>query len=74
MTTTPRIRRRLVPDDCIEVFEIRIAYYLQHNGHRMVRVHVSTPDCAEVEPELQDMLGVLEVAKLAWVESLENPQ
>ena len=44
-----RRRVRLVPENAIEIFEIRIALYFDDQGRRMTAPIVSSPD----EPDLE---------------------
>jgi hypothetical protein len=64
-----RKRRRLVPRDGVEVFEMRIAFYFDGNGEREVRMVISDTAGDELSPDLHDVLGVLETAKVAWCEA-----
>jgi hypothetical protein len=58
-----RRRRRLVPNDCIEVMEIRVALYLTPEGHAVTDYEISDPDTPEVTPPLHEVLGIIEMLK-----------
>ena len=55
-----RRRVRLVPDNGVEIFEIRIALYFDEHGRRQVAVIVSTPDDANLDVvDLVELNGTL---------------
>lgn len=61
-----RKRKRLVPPDCIEIFELRVVRYFDSDGMPYIAVHCSTPDEPSHTPELTDVMAALETAKLTW--------
>lgn len=59
-----RQRVRLVPDDAVEIFEIRIALYFDAQGTRQVSTVVSTPAERElVEVDMIEVIGALEAGR-----------
>ena len=67
-----RKRRRLVPPDAVEIFEIRHALYFDEDGQRRVRSVVSTPDDPDLEAvDLVELLGALEYGRQQLVETYD---
>ena len=58
-----RKRRKLVPDDCVEVMEIRVALYWTPDGSIDVDFEISDPDNPAIEPPLHEVLGVVAMLK-----------
>jgi hypothetical protein len=61
MGTVGRKRIKLVPADCIEHFEIRIALYFDSDGRTQVIADITDPS-GQVYPSLHEVLGVLDIA------------
>lgn len=56
-----RSRVRLVPEDGVEIFEIRVALWFDKDGQRRVATCVSNPDTRELETvDMVEVLGALE--------------
>jgi hypothetical protein len=58
-----RKRRKLVPDEAVECFELRVALYLTGDGNAMTSYEISTPDEPEVWPPLHELLGLLRMTE-----------
>lgn len=58
-----RRRVKLVPDNCVEVFEIRVALYYNPAGEAIVTTDISTPSGEESPALVHEVLGVLRRAE-----------
>lgn len=71
-----RRRTRLVPADCIEIFEIRMALYFGPDGRRHVEAGVSDPDDADLESlDLIELRGAIDLGRdllLRWYSPVEE--
>lgn len=58
----PRKRLRLVPNNCVEQFEVRFALYFGEDGNSTVTVEV-TDISGTVEPAFHEIAGAFDLAK-----------
>lgn len=59
-----RKRARLVPEDSIEIFEIRLALYFTPDGRRHVEAVVSDPESRELDKvDLVELRGALDLGR-----------
>lgn len=73
MGVARRQRLRLVPKKCVEQFEIRLAVYFTPAGVTDVALEISEPGSDDfIFPPLHEVLGAMEVAKLAVIEKYQR--
>ena len=58
----PRRRTRLVPEGCIEHFEIRVVRYFSEDGRCWTSLEISTPEEPRAFPDLVEVHGALYIA------------
>lgn len=64
-----RRRTKLVPEDCVEVFEVRAVLYYNSEGEAVVSWDADTPDHkGDADIQRHEILGVLEFAKYMILE------
>lgn len=64
-----RRRTKLVPEDCVEIFEVRAVLYYNAEGDPLVVWDVDTPDHKGSDAiQRHEILGVLEFAKYMILE------
>ena len=65
-----RKRVRLVPEDCVEIFEVRMALYFTPDGRRHVEANVSDPYEPDLETvDLVELRGAIDLGRDVLVQS-----
>lgn len=54
-----RIRQRLVPEGCVECFEVRVVCYFDEDGVQYTDVGISDPDARIARPPIHEVQGAL---------------
>lgn len=68
-----RRRTKLVPEGCVEIFEVRAVLYYDANGEPLVVWDVDTPDHKGADDiQRHEILGVLEFAKYMLLEDQQD--
>jgi hypothetical protein len=67
-----RQRRRIVPREAVECFEIRLAMYFTEDGDAIVGFEISTPDDLDARPPIHEVLGVLRFGEAVIMEDYDQ--
>lgn len=68
---TARKRIKLVPSDCVEIFEVRAALYYDSEGDAIVATDISTPH-GKSNALVHEVLGVLRRAESIIEQSFDG--